>query len=107
MSLGLISRIPSEDNGASQEYRFQPARPLSSITLPQFEELFDGLGEGPTRDILDRFDPVVRRFHERMRVAVKSALGSESLDDLISEFPGPEIPSATLEGEKVATAPGG
>ncbi len=91
MSMGLISRIPPEDGPAVQEYRFQPARPLDLITLPRFKELFDGLGEGPTREILDRFDPVVRRFHERTKTAVNAALGDESLDELIAELPEIEI----------------
>ncbi|MGH8018714.1 MAG: YihY/virulence factor BrkB family protein [Opitutaceae bacterium] len=101
-SLRLISRIPPEDGPGTQEYRFQPARPLDAITLTQFKDLFDGLGEGPTREILDRFDPVVRRFHDRMKTAVNDALGDESLDELISELPEVDFPRPESENAKVA-----
>ncbi|BET69571.1 hypothetical protein ASA1KI_44890 [Opitutales bacterium ASA1] len=91
MSLGLISRIPPDDGPSVQEYRFQPARPLDTITLADFKELFDGLGEGPGRTLLDSFDPVVCRFHERLRHAVEEALGSDTLDALIARLPGHDL----------------
>ncbi|HEX9785639.1 MAG TPA: YihY/virulence factor BrkB family protein [Opitutaceae bacterium] len=106
MSLGLISRIPSDDDPSVQDYRFQPARPLDRVSLSQFKELFDGLGEGPSPEVLDAFDPVVRRFHGRMRAAIDTALGSESLDELIDQLPETESAAVEEVEQKVAEATG-
>lgn len=105
MQLGLVSRIPPEDGRSVQEDRFQPARPLDRITLPEFKELFDGLGDGPTREMLDAIDPVVKRYHERLRIAISSALGSESLDEIIDQLPILEVADLeTTSNEQAAFA---
>lgn len=87
IQLGVISRIPSEDAKAGLDYRFQPARPLNSITLAEFKELFEDSGEGPDPDILGTIDPVVHTYYERSRAATHEALGSETLEELLTRLP--------------------
>lgn len=100
MSLNLIARIPPDDASAIQEYRFQPARPLDRITLPTFKELFDGLGEGPTLEVLNAIDPVVHEFHQRLQSAINTSLGSETLGDLVDRLP--RVAHEDLESDKTA-----
>lgn len=87
IQLDLITPLPADDNKAAQGHRYQPARPLSRMTLSTFKERFDHLGAGPDLDLLDSLDPIVRRFHERLQTAIGDALGNESLDALIESLP--------------------
>ena len=91
LELGVLSRIPTDDSMTGLDYRFQPARPLGSITLAEFKELFETSGEGPRDDMLGLIDPVVQTFFEKSRAATMQALGGETLEDLIARLP--EVPA--------------
>lgn len=98
IQLDLVTPLPADDNKAPQGYRYQPARPLSRMTLATFKKRFDSLGAGPDLDILDSLDPIVRRFHELVHHAVAEALGDETLEALIEKLP--------VESESGLAAPG-
>src|SRR5690606_13060685 len=87
LELGVISRIPTDESMTGLDYRFQPARPLGSITLAEFKELFETSGEGPRDDLLGSIDPVVKTFFEKSRAATQEALGGETLEQLIARLP--------------------
>lgn len=91
IQLGVISRIPTDESMTGLDYRFQPARPLGSITLAEFKELFETAGDGPDHEMLGTIDPVVRDFFEKSRTATESALGGETLEQLIARLP--EVPA--------------
>ncbi len=87
IELGVLSRIPTDEAMTGLDYRFQPARPLGSITLAEFKELFENSGEGPGDDMLGSIDPVVRTFFAKSRAATADALGGETLEQLIERLP--------------------
>ncbi|MBE2213551.1 MAG: YihY/virulence factor BrkB family protein [Opitutaceae bacterium] len=87
LELGVISRIPTDESMTGLDYRFQPARPLGSITLAEFKELFETSGEGPRDDLLGSIDPVVKTFFAKSRAATQDALGGETLEQLIARLP--------------------
>lgn len=81
--LKLIAQLPSEEARDPNDYRYQPARPLSSITLLDFHRLFAHYGESPSGEMLDSVDPLLAHYHRRLGSAVPQALGAETLDDLL------------------------
>lgn len=81
--LKLIAQLPSDEARDPNDYRYQPARPLSSVTLLQFHQLFSHYGESPSGDMLDSVDPLLAHYHRRLAGALPSALGQETLDDLL------------------------
>jgi membrane protein len=95
--LGLISPTPSAEDQASHDHRYQPARPLNKITLSKFKVLFESFGEGPTRDILDSLDPVVREFNSSLDASSSEASGQETLEAAIERLPalGQPVPTAS------------
>jgi membrane protein len=86
IQLGLVSPIPASEDQATHDHRYQPARPLDRITLSQFKNLFETYGEGPSRDILDSLDPVVREFNTNLDSATANALGEETLEDAVDRL---------------------
>ncbi len=86
IAVGLVTRIPPEDTRTVSDYRFQPARPLERITLHDFQHRLDGLGVGPSRELLDSIDPVVAEFHARTLQALESALGEESFETILDRL---------------------
>lgn len=90
IQLGVLSRIPPDETMTGADYRFQPARPLGSITLAEFKELFENAGDGPRQDVLGALDPVVRAFFQKSHEATQAALGGETLDTLLERLP--ELP---------------
>lgn len=87
LQLGVLSRIPPDESVTGADYRFQPARPLGSITLAEFKDLFESAGDGPRPDALGALDPVVKTFFERSREATQAALGAETLESLLERLP--------------------
>jgi membrane protein len=85
--LGLVAAIPPAEGQASLDYRYQPARPLHRITLAGFKHVFENFGENPSTEALDAADPVLRLYHERLTRHLPEALGPQTLDELLEEFP--------------------
>jgi membrane protein len=95
IQLGVISRIPTDESMTGLDYRFQPARPLGSITLAEFKDLFESSGDGPGHDMLGSIDPVVQTFFEKSHAATAAALGTETLEQLLARLPESPVPGAT------------
>jgi membrane protein len=85
--LGLIAAIPPAEGQASLDYRYQPARPLNRITLAEFKHVFENFGENPSTETLDAADPVLQFYHDRLARHLQEALGRQTLDELLAEFP--------------------
>jgi membrane protein len=85
IDLALISPVPSTEGGESSDYHYQPARPLGSMTLGEFKELFDNQGDDPAGDTIDRLDPLVARYHATIRALGDQALFSKPLEALFAE----------------------
>jgi len=87
VDLGLVTPIPPAPGQPSLDYRYQPARPLSRISLFEFKRLFENYGENPMGDGIDLMDPVLRRYHEHLAGHWEQGLGDRTLEDLLADFP--------------------
>jgi membrane protein len=85
IDLNLISPVPAAEENTSADYAYQPARPLSSITLGEFKELFENHGDDPAGDSIDRLDPLIERYHSAIRALADQTLFSKPLDALFEE----------------------
>ncbi len=85
-AIKLITELPPADGADPNDRRYQPARPLNQITLEEFRREFENYGEAPTAGLLDNVDPVLVLYHERLAKALPTALGGQTLDDLIDEL---------------------
>ena len=83
----LITPIPAEDDTDSTEFRYQPARPLSRISLGVFKRLDDDLGDDPHGPILPTVDPILQHYNQGMEELERSALFSKGLDELFEQHP--------------------
>ena len=83
--LKLIVELPPADGTDPADHRYQPARPLSSISLVEFRNLFENYGESPSGGLLDNVDPVLALYHEKLTGCLPQALGGKTLDQLIDE----------------------
>ena len=81
--LHLVSSIPPEAGEPFQNYKYQPALPLDKIELSDFKLRFEGHGNMPDESLFDDYDPVVRRFHDSLEQAQRSALSDLTMEDII------------------------
>ncbi len=81
--MGLVSSMPPEEGEPFQNYRYQPARPLDKIELGEFKSRFERHGDMPDDDLFDSYDPVVKRYHDSLEQAKKSALSDLTMEDVI------------------------
>ncbi len=85
IDLNFISPVPAEDENSANDFAYQPARPLGSITLGEFKEHFDSHGDDPAGDSIDRLDPLVERYHASIRALGDQTLFAKPLDSLFEE----------------------
>ncbi len=83
----LIAELPPAEGADQNDLRYQPARPLTQITLEEFRREFENYGEAPTAGLLDNVDPVLALYHRRLAEALPPVLGGQTLDELISDLP--------------------
>lgn len=82
----LIAELPPAEGADPNDLRYQPARPLDQITLEEFRREFENYGEAPTAGLLDNVDPVLALYHKRLAEALPTALGGQTLDELIDDL---------------------
>jgi len=87
VDLGFVMSVPPPQGAHAAGPLYQPARPLSRITLLQFKAAADNLGSEPTGGALERIDPVVREFTAAIGDLGEQAFFRKSVEDLISEAP--------------------
>lgn len=81
--LKLVSSMPPEAGEPFQNYRYQPAKPLDKIELCDFGNSFKKHGDMPDEDLFEDYDPIVKRYHDSLEQARKSALGDLTMEDVI------------------------
>jgi hypothetical protein len=85
--------VPPAEGQAASDYRYQPARPPGGITLADFKQLFENLGENPGGEALEAVDPALKSYHERLARLRQGALGATTLDTLLAELPAAPKPA--------------
>ncbi len=83
----LITELPPGDSADPNDLRYQPARPLDKVTLAEFRRYFEEYGEAPNGGLLDNVDPVLAHYHDRLAATQAQALGQQSLEQLLDEYP--------------------
>ena len=81
--LELVSSMPPDAGEPFQNYRYQPAKPLDKIELSDFRSSFERHGDMPDEDLFDTYDPIVKRYHDSLEQARKSALSDLTMEDVI------------------------
>lgn len=84
-TMGLVTSIPPQPTENATDYRFQPGRPLSRITLGDFKHLDDNLGTDPNSPVFSDFDPVLSRYIEETGSLTRSAFFQQDLESLFRE----------------------
>jgi membrane protein len=85
--MGLLTVLRAAPGGASPEIRYQPARPLSRITLNEFNKLDENLGDNPLDGGLESIDPLLVRYDEAVEQMGGQEFFQKSLENLFAETP--------------------
>ena len=75
--------MPPEAGEPFQNYRYQTAKPLDKIELCDFGNSFKKYGDMPDEDLFKDYDLIVKRYHDSLEQARKSALGDLTMEDVI------------------------
>jgi len=84
VDMNLISPIPPPPHSGSSDYLYQPARPLSRITLKDFKTSFENFGQDPASEGIGRLDPLVERYEAQLAQLNEEELFTIPLDTLFS-----------------------
>jgi membrane protein len=88
VDMKLITPVPASlTSGSSPEMNYQPARPLSKISLLEFKRLEDNLGEDTAGAPLDRLDPVLQHYEEALNRITEQNFFQKNLEELLADFP--------------------
>lgn len=86
VSSGLISPVDKPENEMHAPARYQPARPLSAITLGFFKKSLDMDGNDEGMRLLNEIDPIVIRYRQWLdNVYTNSPEMNQSLEELLTE----------------------
>jgi membrane protein len=87
VEIQLIITLRPGAGEAATEHRYQPARPLSRLTLLEFKTLDDNLGDDPVGQALERIDPILRDYDAGLARLGEQEFFQKSLEQLIAERP--------------------
>ncbi len=82
---GYVLSVPAPAGGASTESCYQPARPLSRITLFEFMTTADALGAAPSGDALERIDPAVQEFDLQYEQLGGQGFLGKSVEEILND----------------------
>ena len=83
----LIAPILPGPGSASQETVYQPAMPLTKLTLGEFKRISERLGEDPTGDALEQIDPVITQFAQASLQTTENEFFAKSVAELLDAHP--------------------
>lgn len=87
VQMNLITTLRPVSGTTATEYLYQPARPLSRISLHEFKNLDDNFGDDPVGQALERIDPILHHYNEALEQIGQHALFQKSLEALFAEYP--------------------
>lgn len=85
VDMNFITPITPLEADASNDLRYQPARPLNRITLQEFKHHFENQGEAPIDESIDALDPIVQEYHARLKRGLEDEFFQRSLELLFDE----------------------
>jgi membrane protein len=83
VDLGFVMAVPAAAGSDSADLRYQPALPLSKITMLNFKLASESLGADPSGDALDRIDPVVHDFGSAIEHLNEQPFFRKSVEELL------------------------
>ena len=86
VDMKLLTPIPPPAGRAPTDYFYQPARPLSHITLIQFKRLDDNLGDDPVGQAFEQFDPVLQHYVNAFEKLNDDEFLKKSFDELLTQY---------------------
>ena len=89
--MNLVTPVPPPGDTESTDFRYQPARPLSRMSLGEFKQLDDDFGGDSNGPHLAEFDPILHHYREATDSLRRTALFEKSLDELFNEYPTPAV----------------
>lgn len=97
VDMKLITPIPPPAGAADKELLYQPARPLSRMTLWEFKHLDENLGDAPAGIALEGLDPLLSRYDAALSHLGEQPFFKKNLEELFAEFAyeGPRAPNAS------------
>ncbi len=85
VDMNLVTALRPVAGTPAGDFLYQPARPLSRITLYEFKRLDDNLGDDPMGHALDRIDPLLHQYDETLAGVGEQKFFQKSLEELFSE----------------------
>jgi membrane protein len=87
VKMNLITTLRPAAGSSATDYLYQPARPLSHISLYDFKNLDDNLGDDPVGQALERIDPILKHYNAALGQIGQQAFFTQSLQQLLAEHP--------------------
>ncbi len=86
VDMKFLTPIPPPPGSAPTDYFYQPARPLSHITLLEFKRLDDNLGSDPVGQALEQIDPVLRHYNRALDRMGEEEFFQQSFEQLLAKY---------------------
>lgn len=87
VKMKLITTLRPATGTTATDYLYQPARPLSRISLYDFKNLDDNLGDDPVGQALEKIDPILLHYNAALGQITQQAFFTKSLEELLAEHP--------------------
>jgi membrane protein len=85
VDMQLISPLRPPPGAPVTDPVYQPTRPLKHVTLREFKQLEDHLGENPLGVTLDHIDPILQHYNAALDRASEQEFFQKSLEQLFAE----------------------
>jgi len=79
----FITALGSEEGKGGASKRYQPAKPLSKISLYQFKQALDNYGNSEGKELILGVDPLIREYSEKVEKNIRNDWETKSLEDLL------------------------
>ena len=100
VDMQLVTTLRPAAHTPATEHRYQPARPLNRITLLEFKNLDDNLGDDPVGQSLERIDPILMEYERALERLGEQEFFRKSLEELLAEHPFDESRPPFAMGER-------
>jgi membrane protein len=84
LSAGYVIAVQPMPGSVNTDEVYQPAKPLSKITLHGFTIDADDLGADPSGDPLENLDPVVREYSDAVDITGREGFFGKSVEELLN-----------------------
>lgn len=87
VGMGLLVSVPVGEDTTDSNLAYQPARPLSRLTLADFKHLDDNHGGGTAGPNVALTDPLIRLYEQELTSLSESAFFQQPIEQLLDAHP--------------------